>query len=287
MTVDWRHLPSLAALRAFDATAQHGGFTGAGRALNVTHAAVAQQVRGLERELGVALVQRLGRAVSLTQQGQQLARTLDGGFAVIAEGIATMRRNEQQRGLRVATTIFMAQNLVMPHIRQFWALHPGIELSVTPSQSAVDLLRDGYDVAIRSFKTEGPGIEALHLARSRWLVTGAPSLLGDGEVDATRLPWIWVADSDHDRQLLQSVGIDVDQLHKVVVGNATLENTAAVLGLGLNLATEVVARDDIAAGRLREVEVPGLPAVDYYAIVASGPRRPAVDQFVSWVKGLF
>ena len=55
---DWRHLPSLSALRAFEATARLGGFSAAARALNVTHAAVAQQVRALESELGVALVQR-------------------------------------------------------------------------------------------------------------------------------------------------------------------------------------------------------------------------------------
>ncbi len=67
----WRNLPSLSALRAFDATARHGGFAGAARVLNVTHAAVTQQVRGLERELGVPLVRRAGRTVSLTEAGQR------------------------------------------------------------------------------------------------------------------------------------------------------------------------------------------------------------------------
>ncbi|NJS38566.1 MAG: LysR family transcriptional regulator, partial [Rhodobacteraceae bacterium] len=54
----WRDLPSLSSLRAFDATARQGSFAEAGRVLNVTHAAVTQAVRGLEAELGVALVRR-------------------------------------------------------------------------------------------------------------------------------------------------------------------------------------------------------------------------------------
>ena len=72
MLIRWRDLPSLSLLRAFDATARHGGFAGAGRALNVTHAAVTQAVRGLEAELGVVLVQRAGRTVALTEVGERL-----------------------------------------------------------------------------------------------------------------------------------------------------------------------------------------------------------------------
>ena len=70
----WRDLPSLSLLRAFDATARHGGFTGAGRVLNVTHAAVTQAVRGLEAELGVVLVRREGRTVRLTGQTELLIK---------------------------------------------------------------------------------------------------------------------------------------------------------------------------------------------------------------------
>lgn len=287
MTVDWRHLPSLASLRAFDAVARHGGFTGAARALNVTHPAIAQQVRALEREMGMALVQRLGRAVSLTAEGERLARVLDEGFATIAAGVESLRRDDQARGLRVATTIFTAQMLILPRITEFWAAHPEIEVSLVPSQTPVDLLRDGFDVAIRSFRSEGPGIEALPLARSRWMVVGAPSLLAPGHPDPSRLPWIWINDKDPGRDFLARLGINADAVHKVVVGNALLELSAAVLGLGLAISTEVAARAELQAGRLIELPLPDLPSADYYAIVPAAPRRPAIDTFVTWVRGLF
>jgi LysR family transcriptional regulator, glycine cleavage system transcriptional activator len=290
MTLDWRTLPSLSALRAFDATARHGGFTGAGRALNVTHAAVAQQVRGLERELGLPLVQRLGRAVSLTPQGEGLARTLGEGFEAIARAIAAAQRQDRQRGLRVATTPYSGQKVILPRLSEFFTLHPDIEVAITPGYATVDLIREGYDLAIRGVRPEGPDAhlyETIHLAKSRWLIVGAPALLGDGPVDVKALPWIFLTENRLDRDILEQAGIATDALKKVMVGGAVLEVAAAVLGLGLNLATEISVRDDLAAGRLREVPVPNLPETHYYAILPVGPRRPAVQHFLDWVKTLF
>ena len=66
MSVDWTHLPPLTALRAFEAVASTGSFSSAARRLNVTPAAVAQQVRALEQHLGIALAVRDGRAMALT-----------------------------------------------------------------------------------------------------------------------------------------------------------------------------------------------------------------------------
>lgn len=284
MTLDWRTLPSLVSLRAFDAAARHGGFTGAARALNVTHPAIAQQVRALEREMGMALVERTGRAVGLTPEGKRLAQLLDEGFGSIATGIEAMRRRARDRGLRVATTVFTAQMLILPRIRDFWAAHPDIEVSLVPSQTAVDLLRDGFDVAIRSFRTEGPGIEAIPLAPSPWMVVGAPALIGEGPVDVHDLPWIGVEEDD---DFLHRMGIDASRLKRVDVGNSTLEISAAVLGLGLTLSTEVAARVELASGRLREVPMPGLPQAQYFAIVPKAPRHQAIDLFVTWVRGLF
>ncbi|MCU0732203.1 MAG: LysR family transcriptional regulator, partial [Hyphomonas sp.] len=105
----WRDLPSLAMLRAFDATSRHGSFAEAGRVLNVTHAAVTQAVRALEADLGVSLVRRAGRTVALTQAGEALARALADGFGSIETGIADLRRAEARRVVRATTTTFIAE----------------------------------------------------------------------------------------------------------------------------------------------------------------------------------
>ncbi len=285
MSTRWRNLPSLSSLRAFDATARHGGFTGAGRVLNVTHAAVTQQVRALEAELGVPLVRRTGRCVSLTEAGQRLAQTLGDGFGAISTGIEELRRSEERKPLRVATTAFIAQALILPRLPEFWASHPGIEVAMTPGFTTIDILADGYDLAIRGWQTEGPGIVTEHLAQTRWVVAGAPSLLGEGPVDVRTLPWIVPEAGLLD--ILRQAGIDPDPSKRVTVGSTYLEISAAVLGLGLTLATEAIIRAELASGQLREVDVPGFPETHYYATMPSGPRRAATEAFVGWVRTLF
>ena len=148
MSPRWRKLPSLSSLRAFDATARNGGFAGAGRVLNVTHAAVTQQVRGLEVELGVQLVRRTGRSVTLTEAGQRLAQTLGEGFGTIVGGIEDLQRGEERRPLRVATTTFIAEAWIMPRMPEFWARHPGVEVALSPSPVLADFVRDGFDLAV-------------------------------------------------------------------------------------------------------------------------------------------
>lgn len=281
----WRELPSLSALRAFDATARSGSFAEAGRALNVTHAAVTQAVRGLEAELGVPLVRRLGRNVGLTPQGERLARSLHEGFGRIAEGIAELRQNENRRALRVATTAFIGQALILPRLPEFWARHPGIEVAMTPGFATVDLLAEGYDLAIRGWPTQGPGIETELLAPTRWLVVGAPSLLGEGPVDVRALPWI-VQDEERN-DVLRNAGIELEPSQLVTVGSPHLELSAAMLGLGLALAPEVIVRAELASGKLREVVVLGFPDAHYYVTTPSGPRRAATGAFVDWVRSLF
>lgn len=285
MSSRWRDLPSLSALRAFDATARHGGFTGAGRVLNVTHAAVTQQVRALEAELGVQLVRRMGRTVSLTEAGERLARTLGDGFGTIVGGIEELRRREERRGLRVATTANTGQAVILPRLAEFWASHPGIEVAMTPGFATVDILSEGFDLAIRGWRTEGPGIVTEHLTAARWVVAGAPSLLGTGPVDLNALPWI--VSEQYELDILRGIGVELDPSRHVLLGSPYLEIPAAVLGLGLILAVEVIIRAELASGQLREIAVPGLPEAHYYATMPSGPRRAATQAFLDWVRTLF
>jgi LysR family transcriptional regulator, glycine cleavage system transcriptional activator len=283
----WRDLPSLSMLRAFDATARMGSFAEAGRALNVTHAAVTQAVRALEAELGVSLVRRAGRTVGLTDAGEALARCLGEGFGAIETGVAALRRAEARRVVRVATTTFIAETHVMPRLAEFWARHPGVEVAMTPSPASVDLLHDGYDMAIRVLEDgweEPPGLEIRPLVRTPILATCAPSLAGS---DPLEIPWIDGPGSAWDKAQLRKAGIDPDILRKVQLGSPHLEMSAARQGLGAMLATEIICRADLEAGRLVVLPVQGLPMVTYAAVLPSGPRRPAVDAFADWLQTIF
>ena len=172
--MDWKDLPSLASLRAFEALARQGSLSAAARELNVTHAAVSQHLRHLETEFGEVLARRDGQGMQLTEAGHELAAALGEGFARIAEGVLTLRNRRETRPVVVALTPSFAEVWLMPRIGAFWAAHPEVELRLVPSTGLSDMRREGIDIAIRFGRGDWPGIEAEPLALSRFVVVAAP-----------------------------------------------------------------------------------------------------------------
>lgn len=291
MSIEWKSLPSLSSLRAFEAVACEDGFSGAARALNVTHAAISQQVRALEKDLGVSLAVRTGRKITLTEAGTTLALAVGDGFSTIAACIDDLRAKEAQRGLRVTTTPFIVDAVIMPRLSEFWAKHPGVEIALLPSVRYVDLAREGFDLAVRA-SPKGrtwPGTDAALLATSRWMVVATPGLI---EAHATRdplqLPWVWSEVLTGEIEVLKQAGIDTDALEKIVVGSEILQLQAVLRGLGVTLASEHVAREYLRDGRLVELSLAGIREGDgYYAVCPKGPRHPMLDPFTHWLRSVF
>lgn len=280
---DWRSLPPLPALRAFEAAARLGSFSAAARVLNVTHPAVAQQVRALERHLGLRLVAEAARSLRLTDEGARLAIALNAGFSGMAEALERIRRADRGRGLRITTTPGFAQNVLLPILSGFWADHPDIPVSLVPDSRLADLGRDGFDLAIRAGQPPWPGTEAQILCRTGMVVVGTPELIARNP-DPASLPWILNAGDRLEASWLTMRGLDPENLTRVFIENAMLATAAALRGMGLLFATEVIMRDDIASGAL--VALPGwdLPEVTYWAVTPPGEPRAPVSSFVNWLK---
>ncbi|WP_158966899.1 LysR substrate-binding domain-containing protein [Chachezhania sediminis] len=283
--IDWRHLPSLSSLRAFELTARMGSFAAAARALNVTHAAVAQQVRGLEAELGVALARRSGRSVQLTDAGARLAASLTEGFGVMAQGIADVRRQQQAQPVQIAATVFISQSVILPRLHEFWERHPDIAVSVLPSQDLVDLVALGFDIGIRtSFgDPDWPGFDAHLLLESEVILVGAPTLVRPGMKPLDELPWIWSRGSDYDEGTIRAFGFDPAKLRNVDLGTPIFQLASARQGLGLCAATDIIVRSDLEAGTLVRLPVPSPFSVRYYAATPKGPVRPQAKVFLDWL----
>jgi LysR family glycine cleavage system transcriptional activator len=175
--MDWSEIPPLSMLRAFEAAARGGGFSAAGRELNVTHAAVAQQVRGLERRLGVALMRREGRGLSLTPEGRRLAEGLGAGFETMRGALEALAAEAADRPVRATLTPSFASNWLMPRLGGFRARHPEVELLLNPSSEVVDLRRGDYDVGVRFGKGVWPGLETEKLASTSIALVATPALL--------------------------------------------------------------------------------------------------------------
>lgn len=287
MPTDWRALPSLTALRAFAATAELRSFSQAARVLNVTHAAVAQQVRALEDHLGRSLVQRDGRGVGLTADGEQLAEALGEGFAAMLRGVETLRAGEIDQPVRVTLTASFAAQWLMPRLKDFWDRHPDIGLSLHPEARVVDLRRERMDFGIRYGDGSWPGVEATYLAPARLVIAGAPALIGDRDLapeDLRGMDWVLSPNWPEQDAYLRSLGLDPGLLSRTDISNDDVAIAAARQGLGLVVESLALLEADVADGRLRLVhESPeGLPA--YFIVTLPGPQRAAARAFLKWLR---
>lgn len=285
--IDWRHLPPLTALRAFAAAAEAGSFSAAARALNVTHAAVVQQVRALEAHLGVELAYRDGRAIALTAEGGRLARALGEGFGTIAAAASEARTARGDMPLRVTMTPSFATQWLMPRLGAFWAAHPDVPLSLHPDKRVVDLRREGMDVAIRFGAGDWPGVTATFLTVADYVILGAPGLLQGRRLDRPGLaamPWIVEQDWPEGLALLRGLGLDPATLQITEMPNEELALSAARAGYGLHIEAAALVEPDVASGRLVVVDHVGADRLAYFLVTRPGPPRPALRRFMDWLR---
>lgn len=287
MSIDWHRLPPLTALRAFQAVADAGSFSGAARRLNVTHAAVAQQVRALEEHLGVALAVRDGRALALTAEGGQLAAALSEGFATVQRGVQALRDGGGDRPVRLTLTASFAAQWLMPRLRDFWERHPDIGLSLHPDARVVDLRREGMDVAIRYGRGKWPGLQATYLASARLVVAGAPSVMEGRErltaADMAASDWILSRDWPEQDDYLRSLGLDHERLSRTDFPNEELSIAAARQGLGLVIESQALIEDDLRTGKLLLVHDSRDQLPAYFVVILPGPQRAPVRAFLKWL----
>jgi LysR family glycine cleavage system transcriptional activator len=131
--MEWSSFPSLNSLRAFAALAETGSYSRAAGALNISHAAVSQQVKALETRLGAKLVVRDGRGVKLTDQGIALARELTAGFAAILQGLENLKGAQAARPVQVTMPPAFAVRWLMPRSMDFHHHHPDVMLMLMPT----------------------------------------------------------------------------------------------------------------------------------------------------------
>ncbi|MFV0548687.1 MAG: LysR family transcriptional regulator [Limnobaculum xujianqingii] len=139
----------LNALRAFEASARHLNFTRAGLELNVTQAAVSQQVRLLEAQLGTALFKRLPRGLEMTEQAQVLLPVLTESFDHIQTVLKRFEGGEFHEVLTIATVGTFAVGWLLPRLWKFREKYPFIELKLLTNNNVVNLAAEGLDFAIR------------------------------------------------------------------------------------------------------------------------------------------
>lgn len=283
MAIDWTKLPSLTALRAFDATVQSGSFSAAARSLNVTHAAVAQQVKALETHLGLPLLLRSPRGITPTPEGQRLAQSLQSGFTAINDGVLSAMEQGGQQPVRVTTTAYFAESVIFPRIADFWLEHPDTEIAFTPTDRAVDLVAEGFDLAVRAGEGGWPDLDARRLLQSPTLALASPRLVDDPATNWQDIPWLIPHEDTWERDVLRQSGIDPAQIRTIDVGNPALEIRAAEQGMGLLLESQVDVARQLDQGSLKVAPIQIQHVSSYFIVTPPWPPRRNVQTFIKWL----
>ena len=285
--MNWRNLPPLSALRAFAAFAETRNIVAAGDALSVSHAAISQQLRALEKHMDVALLDRSGRSLELTAQGLQLARALQASFADMIEVVEDITGQMETRPVHMSVTPTFAASWLMPRLSKFREIHPDVDLMIDPSPHVVELGADGIDVAIRYGSGPWPGTQTEMLLQSPMVVVAAPSLVGDRPIeDLNQLgeyPWIEELGTCESTRWFRRFGVSgVAKGMMQVPGNLMLDGARDGQGIAVTVR-EFVARD-IAAGRLRILHTEETPLAGYHIVTRPVVLRTSVKDFVNWLR---
>lgn len=243
------HLP-LNGLRVLDAAARHLSFTRAADELAVTPAAVGQQIRALEDTLGVVLFRRTARGLELTPEAEAGLGSLRSGFLGFEEAVQAMQAGQSSKALAVAAPRDLTAKWLLPRLAALAAADGEMRFAVMADEG-VDFTEANLDLAIRW--GEGPGgLEGEALESDGFVEVRRP---GGGA--ALRIAWPGCPDED--------------ATAPVRVGDAGLAIDAAARGLGVATVPELLARDDIAGGRVA-VAGAARPSRGGYWLVAPLPQ---------------
>jgi LysR family transcriptional regulator, glycine cleavage system transcriptional activator len=286
--MELRSLPSLSALRAFEALAQTRSFSKAGALLNVTHAAISQHIRALEADLGVQLVRREGRTTSLTAEGTLLAGALLASFSAIADVVEELRAGHEGRPLQVTVTPAFAVRWLMPRITDFHHASPGVELMLNPTAELVELRPGGVDVAIRFGTGHWPGLQSKMLLPSSLAIVAARSLVHGRTFrdpsEMLEMPWLQEYGTNEISNWMRKRGVITPRPEKVTHLPGYLVLEALFRGQGVSPIARALVEQEISDGSLEVLFEDEIPGTGYHIVTRPGIMRPASKSFVRWLQ---
>ena len=277
----------LNALKAFSVLAETRNYSRAGHALNVTHAAVIQQVKALENHFGVALAMRAGRGVTFTQEGERLARELEAGFSYIHRGVNALSDARHQQPVQVTTSPVFAVKWLMPRIADFQTLHPDVTLLINPTGQTIELRPGGIDLAIRYGRYDRVTDVRDVLLQLDMVVVASPSCLGDEQVttpaDLFRFPWLQELGTTEATDWFGLHGVNLDQPLMITHMPGNLIIDAVKRGDGVTYTSRQWFMDEIESGELIEF-FPEERAGFFALHTQPGEPRRATRLFLEWLQ---
>lgn len=288
-------LSCLDLIRGFVAVGRRMSITIAAEDLHLTQSAVSRQVRTLEEMLGVKLLVRGHRSISLTEEGERLFRCGDEAIKKIQVAIGIIQVGLAARPVTIASSIGVAGLWLLPRLNNFLRQYPNADVRISASNELSDLSSEELDLAIRYCRPEAVHHEAIRLFGETVAPVAHPSLgltalQTPGDLEAQVLlefdddyrPWLrwneWLAKQGWENVRPKSF-IRFNQYDQTI--------QAAVAGQGIALGRLELIELALADGRLTTVGLPQPGPISshaYWLIRTSSAPRSEVEEVVHWIK---
>ena len=279
----------LGSLRVFEAVAAHLSFSAAADALNVTPAAVSQQIKTLEAYIQVPLFRRNGRRVEITDEGLELLPEVRSGLEKLEAALQQMKRHRRAGPLQISLLSSFLQIWLLPRLRSFRRKFPDTELRFHTSRDLVDFSRTTMHIAIRFGRGDYPNLHSEKLLDD-WLVpVASPELIKQfGMIDrnATLSKYPLLESDD----VSWRVWAQADEESAWNSRTPSIADSAGILaaaeeGLGFALARWTLVTRALQKGTLKLAGNRALPYSSSYYFVC--PKNflslPKVAQFREWI----
>lgn len=280
--------------------AKHRSFRRAGLELGVSASALSHALRGLEERLGVRLLNRTSRSVTLTAAGEALQAAVVQPFDQIGQALEVVNRfrDAPMGRVRLSVPNDAADHLVAPVMAAFIERYPDVEIEVSVSNRLIDVIDGGFDAGIRYGGTVPEDMVAQRLSADiRWIVVAAPVYLerfGEpahpSDLLDHRCIRIRIGDDSIYRWEFErgEEELAINVRGALIVDDGRLGLAAARSGVGLMYVTDSMVREDLASGTLRTVLDDWAPTSGGYHIYYSSRRQlpAALRLFIDLVREL-
>ncbi|MEJ1175119.1 LysR substrate-binding domain-containing protein [Agrobacterium sp. CMT1] len=283
-----RQFLPLNGLRAFEASARHLSFTRAAIELCVTQAAVSQQVKGLEKRLGVALFQRLPRGLKITAEGEALLPTVTSSFDQMATTLDRIEAGQVRELLFLGVVGTFAVGWLLPRLQAFQKRHPFIDVRVSTNNNRVDMAAEGLDFAIRFGQGSWHGTDAFRLfdAPLSPLCTLKLAETLKAPADLMEATLLRSYRADEWSSWFAAAGVTpAAQVNAGIVFDTSLGMMEAALqGLGVALAPPSMFSRHLASGAVVQPFPVTISLGSYWLTrLQSKPPTPAMQVFSDWL----
>ncbi|WP_313613312.1 LysR family transcriptional regulator [Rhizobium sp.] len=283
-----RQFLPLNGLRAFEASARHLSFTRAAIELCVTQAAVSQQVKGLEKRLGVSLFQRLPRGLKITAEGEALLPTVTSSFDQMATTLDRIEAGQVRELLFLGVVGTFAVGWLLPRLKAFQKQHPFIDVRVSTNNNRVDMAAEGLDFAIRFGQGSWHGTDAFRLFEAPLSPLCTPKLAETlkSPADLAEATLLRSYRSDEWATWFAAAGVaPVAQVNAGIVFDTSLGMMEAALqGLGVALAPPSMFSRHLSSGAIVQPFPITISLGSYWLTrLQSKPQTAAMQAFSDWI----